>query len=86
MDVSTLPSRKGYLEWGAQTLMPLYDFLCPSCKVTTERLVRHREEVIVCPQCGRQLVQLPASPFFKISGYSAKNGYSTDSPSGKLKD
>ena len=55
--------------------MPLHDYRCPTCKVTTEDSLNTVEH---CPVCGRQMEQLIGRAQFLILGFSAKNGYSKE--------
>ena len=45
--------------------MPIFEFRCPSCETTFERLVRVAEKVN-CPSCGsrrvEKLLSVPARP------------------------
>lgn len=51
--------------------MPTFDFVCQSCQLQFEQLVRTRD-VAKCPTCGsEQLEKLLSLPNLKTSGTSA---------------
>ena len=62
--------------------MPLYDFHCGVCGHGYEEVVSlsdYDNPNTTCPRCGamdRQVREVGA-PAFKISGYSAANGYAS---------
>lgn len=58
--------------------MPLWDFLCPTCKITTELMFPSYDASCdaTCPTCKTPLVRQPAAGGFVVHGYSAKNNYS----------
>jgi len=51
-------------------LMPLYEYLCPSCKTRTEKLMKVSEfkPKIRCPKCGKQAPK--AISAFAVAGLS----------------
>lgn len=65
--------------------MPIYEYLCPTCGESFEKLVRNANTVaaITCPTCGNQDVQRKVSTFAaKIKGgsSSASTGVSSCAP------
>jgi len=65
--------------------MPLFEFECPVCNAKREVLQDHQALAPYCSECedcGAQsypvrMLKQASAPAFTISGYSAKNGYST---------
>jgi putative FmdB family regulatory protein len=67
--------------------MPCFDYKCPVCKAVVEVFKSNFDDATkpaYCPYCGRGadgevvMERQPAAPAFTISGYSAKNGYSSE--------
>lgn len=59
--------------------MPLYDYACFTCKrvFSETRSIAKRDEPGKCPHCGSwHSRKMPSAPNFRITGYTAKNGYS----------
>jgi len=56
--------------------MPLYDYVCPKCQRNFERLVKDKDEVIVC-ECGSIATrQMPNTLNFELKGLGwFKDGY-----------
>lgn len=53
--------------------MPLYVYVCPTCKHTEERLEPHTAPTIhPCPECGADAERVPSMAAFTIPGF--KNG------------
>lgn len=61
--------------------MPLFDFKCLRCGVVREELLTAAEAEDIrtreCDRCIGRMERQTGAPAFTISGYSAKNGYSS---------
>ena len=57
--------------------MPIYDFQCPNCKITFEKIVNNNKEIIFC-NCGTQakIIFNPTSSFCLRGSGWGKDGYS----------
>lgn len=60
--------------------MPLYEFKCPICGDTTEKMQKHSDKAPLCekPECAEQVMSRCISPsnFSLKGGGWAKDGYS----------
>ena len=59
--------------------MPIYDFICPKCKLGKENIKMSYEKLkagVHCEKCGGLMVQVyhPTTTIFKGDGW-AKDGY-----------
>lgn len=41
---------------------PIYDFACPVCNKTTEKIVKSDVTVAECPNCGSEAVRQVSAP------------------------
>lgn len=60
--------------------MPRWDFSCNNCGWQDELTFssyKATQATVYCPKCLAITKRLPAKGVFIVSGYSAKNGYST---------
>ena len=58
--------------------MPMYEYRCTTCKVTTEELrpVAARDEQSVCMACGNPIYRMVSETTFILKGRGwAKDGY-----------
>jgi len=56
--------------------MPLFNYNCPRCGRTVERLVVHYNDLVQCPSCLVSMTKMPAVPnmhLFPIDGIHLKN-------------
>lgn len=59
--------------------MPLYEYQCnnPGCREVTETIRPLGHQWIACPVCGCLADRIMSAPYFRITGASARNGYSS---------
>lgn len=63
--------------------MPIYEYACPHCSAEFEELVRNRDEVVECPECGADDVGRKLSVFaFKSTGSDRPSASSASSSCG----
>ena len=64
--------------------MPLYEYECPKCKKTVEKLLFGKEvdEKQLCPKCKNPMKRILSTFGFDIHGYSYKNEYTKKPTSG----
>jgi len=61
--------------------MPLFEYHCPNCKVTFEKLLAKPEPTLPCPTCGKPALR-SVSGFATTQTGSSGGGCSTPSGSG----
>lgn len=42
--------------------MPIFDYKCPKCEITTERMVKKAEEEVQCRVCQTTMAKLVSAP------------------------
>lgn len=64
--------------------MPIYEFECWYCHAVTERIEPLNTTSIQCPKCGSYAHKQLSTVNFRITGFSARNGYNVPSQSDVL--
>ena len=54
--------------------MPLFDYKCPACQTTEERLVKSSDTSQFCSKCTSPMQKLLAAPTFVLKGAGFTNG------------
>jgi putative FmdB family regulatory protein len=62
--------------------MPLYEYVCPECKKTVEKLVfgKEMDEEQLCDKCKKPMTRVLSTYSFDIHGYCYKNEYAKSKP------
>jgi putative FmdB family regulatory protein len=63
--------------------MPIYEYVCDSCKAQFEKIVINRQQEISCPNCCSKKATIQLSVFSSaIAGGSSKSGSGSSGGSG----
>jgi putative FmdB family regulatory protein len=54
--------------------MPVYDFKCPKCGLTIEKMQSFYAKAPKCPDCGVDCVRLISTGYFQFSPYLRELG------------
>jgi putative FmdB family regulatory protein len=56
--------------------MPLYDFVCLSCRHEMEKFIKLKSKNPKCPECGKRMVKAVSATTFILSGKNwERDGY-----------
>lgn len=48
--------------------MPIFDYICPTCEIEKEALVKHYDEEVICLRCKDIMNRKLCAPTFKLTG------------------
>ena len=48
--------------------MPIFDYKCPACDITEEKIVKNSDIEVLCSRCTTPMIKLLSCPSFVLKG------------------